>query len=320
MSYTHFTLEERECLLKLYYEGKNFSRIAKELGRHRSTIKREIERNFSKRYKRYNVWGATCKYIERRKKSVRKLILSEGTDEHYFVLTLLRMAWPPEVIAHEAKRFGMKVSASTIYRAIKRGIFGKNASSGLLRRRGKRLNKKENDYTSIKPEHTIHDRPESIEKKENFGDWEGDTLQGAVGKGGLVTFVDRKSKLLRAVRYTNKRKETIYGAFLKAFESLEDGMTVNSITLDNGSEFAEFKEIERDLGTMIYFADPHSPWQRGLNENTNGLLRFFFPKGTNFLLVSDEEVQRVVDLINMRPRKALGYLSPVEFFTSKCCN
>ena len=319
MSYKHFTLEERECLLKLYYEGKNFAQIAKELGRHRSTIKREIERNFSVKRKRYNVWGATCKYIDRRKKSVRKLILEEGTDEHYFVLTLLRMAWPPEAIAHDAERFGMKVSSSTIYRAIKRGIFGKDATKKYLRRRGKRLNKKENDYTSIKPEHTIHDRPESVDRKEAFGDWEGDTLQGAAGKGGLVTLVDRKSKLLRAVRYTNKRKETIHEAFLKAFESLEVGMSVNSITLDNGSEFAAFREIEKDLNTTVYFADPHSPWQRGLNENTNDLLRFFFPKGTNFLLVSDEEVERVVDLLNMRPRKTLGYLSPIEFFSSKCC-
>lgn len=95
---------------------------------------------------------------------------------------------------------------------------------------------------------------------------------------------------------------------------------IETITLDNGSEFADFKGIEDDLHTTVYFADPHSPWQRGLNENTNDMLRFFFPKGTNFLEVDDEDLQSVVSLINNRPRKCLDYLSPLEFISSKCCS
>ncbi|MDD6645421.1 MAG: IS30 family transposase, partial [Oscillospiraceae bacterium] len=94
---------------------------------------------------------------------------------------------------------------------------------------------------------------------------------------------------------------------------------IESITLDNGSEFAAFEKIEKDLQTTIYFADPHSPWQRGLNENTNDMLRFFFPKGTNFHNVTDEELQTVVDLINNRPRKTLDFFSPIEVLYKKCC-
>lgn len=96
-------------------------------------------------------------------------------------------------------------------------------------------------------------------------------------------------------------------------------MPIETITQDNGSEFADFLNIEKDLGTTIYFADLHSPWQRGLNKNTNGLLRFFYPKGTDFLSVSEEKFQKVIHLINSRPRKCLDYLSPLEFLSKKCC-
>ena len=103
-----------------------------------------------------------------------------------------------------------------------------------------------------------------------------------------------------------------------AFELLELPMPIYTITLDNGSEFADFKGIEEDLDTTVYFADPHSPWQRGLNENTNDMLRFFFPKGTDFSLISEEELLHVVHLINSRPRKCLDYLSPIDFISKKC--
>ena len=108
-------------------------------------------------------------------------------------------------------------------------------------------------------------------------------------------------------------------AISRAFELMEAPMPIETITLDNGSEFADFLNIEKDLGTTIYFADLHSPWQRGLNENTNDLLRFFYPKGTDFLSVSEKEFQKVIHLINSRPRKCLGYLSPLEFLSKKCC-
>ena len=158
-----------------------------------------------------------------------------------------------------------------------------------------------------------------MELKGRSGDWEGDTVYGAVGKGCLVTLVDRRSKLLLATRCKSRNSEVIRTAFKNAFKLSGIAPPVETITLDNGAEFAAFKDIEKDLNAVIYFADSHSPWQRGLSENTNDLIRFFFPKGTDFLAVTDEEVQRVVDLINSRPRKCLDFLSPLEFLACKCC-
>ena len=319
LSYTHFTLEERESLSLLYAQGKNYSQIAQELGRHRSTIKREIERNYSKTKKRYHPVRATILYIQRRKRSVRRAVIVEGSELYNFILSRLQCFWPPEVIAYKANECGLPVGSSTIYRAIRKGVFGKLAAKKYLRRRGKNRHLSHKNTNVVHPVYTIHDRPAIVETKERFGDWEGDTVYGAIGKGCLVTNVDRKSKLLVAARSPSRKQEDIREAFKRAFQMMEIPIPVETLTLDNGSEFAAFLNIEKDLETTIYFTDRHAPWQRGLNENTNDLIRFFFPKGTNFLLVTDDEVAEVVHLINSRPRKCLGYLSPLEFVSKRCC-
>ena len=319
LSYTHFTLEERESLALLLQEGKNWSQIARELGRHRSTIKREVERNYSKTKHRYHPVRATICYVMRRKRCVRHAVIARDSELYNFILSRLQRFWPPEVIAHKAKEQGMPVGCATIYRAIRKGVFGKLAAKQFLRRRGKNSNLSHKNCNVVHPVHTIHDRPAIVETKERFWDWEGDTVYGAVGKGCLVTNVDRKSKLLVAARSPSRKQEDIREAFRKAFQMLDLPVSVETLTLDNGSEFAGFLDIEKDLDTTIYFTDRHSPWQRGLNENTNDLIRFFFPKGTNFLLVSDEDVAEVVNLLNSRPRKSLNYLSPLEFVSKFCC-
>lgn len=319
MSYTHFTLEERESLAILLSQGKNYSQIARELGRHRSSIKREVNRNYSKTKKRYNPVRATICYIVRRKKCVRHSIIAEGNELYNYILSRLQVFWPPEVIARKAQEQGFSVGCATIYRAIRKGVFGKLAAQNYLRRRGKNRNLSHKNSNVIHPVYTIHDRPAIVEEKSRLGDWEGDTVYGAVGKGCLVTNVDRKSKLLVAARSPSRKQEDIREAFNRAFHMMEIPIPVETITLDNGAEFVGFLDIEKDLDTTIYFTDPHAPWQRGLNENTNDIIRFFFPKGTNFLLVTDEEVAEVVHLINSRPRKCLDYLSPLEFLSKSCC-
>ena len=319
LSYTHFTLEERESLALLLREGKNYSQIARELGRHRSSIKREVERNYSKSKKRYHPIRATICYAMRRKKCIRHFVIIPDSEPYNFILSRLQRFWPPEVISHKAKECGFSIGCATIYRAIRRGVFGKLAAKNYLRRRGKNSHLSHKNSNVVHPIHTIHDRPDIVETKERFGDWEGDTVYGAIGKGCLVTNVDRKSKLLVAARSPSRKQEDIREAFRKAFQMLELPFCVETLTLDNGSEFAGFLDIEKDLDTTIYFTDRHAPWQRGLNENTNDLIRFFFPKGTNFLLVTDEEVAKVVELINSRPRKCLNYLSPLEFVSKFCC-
>lgn len=188
-----------------------------------------------------------------------------------------------------------------------------------MRRHGKRKNT--HNTQPINPTHTIHDRPPEVDKRERIGDLEGDTVYGGIGKGCLVTLVDRCSRFLYAAPAKSRDSNVIEDAFKKALATT----FVESITLDNGSEFSRFADIEKNHLTTVYFADPHSPWQRGSNENINGLLRFFFPKGTNFLDVSDDDVDSVLSLINNRPRKCLDWLSPIEFLRvlnirNLCCS
>lgn len=318
-SYTHFTLSERNCLQQFLAEGKSFREIAKLLGRSPSTISREVKRNFSKNKKHYNAWRATTLYIMRRRNCVRKHVIQPNTDLYEYIVQCFKMYWSPEIIAYKCKEKGLSICAATIYRALKEKRLPGITPKTHLRRRGKKSTKNRKNCVTIHPVHTIHERPDIVELKARIGDFEGDTVYGGVGKGCAVTIVDRKSKLLVATIAPKREKETICKAFKRAFELSEYPMPIETITLDNGSEFADFLNIEKDLHTTIYFADPHSPWQRGLNENTNDILRFFYPKGTNFLNVSEEEFQNVVHLINSRPRKCLGYLSPLEFLAKKCC-
>jgi len=311
-SYQHFTLEERECLSELLKEGKTQQAIADALGRNKSSVCREIKRNKNKNGT-YHPWRATVLYIVRRKACVRRPLL-EGKRMHLFVSKCLDQYWPPEAISARWKQAGgTGLSHSTIYRAIKRKLLPGYTSKTHLRRRGKR--KPTYNTQSIHPVHTIHDRPKEVELRRRLGDLEGDTVSGAIGKGGLLTLVDRASRYLYTIGIPNRNSIVVKDAFKSALE----GVCVKSITLDNGSEFARFLEIEEQHQTTIYFADPHSPWQRGSNENINGIIRFFFPKGTDFHGIPICDIQRVAALINNRPRKCLGWLSPVEFISMNCC-
>ena len=318
-SYTHFTLSERNCLQQLLSEGKSYREIARVLDRSPSTISREVKRNFSQKKKHYNAWRATTLYIIRRRNCVRKHVIQPNTELYSYIIDSFNKYWSPEIIANKGKEQGFNICTVTIYRALKDNRLSGITSKTHLRRRGKTRQRDRKKCSTIHPVLTIHDRPEIVETKTRFGDFEGDTVYGGVGKGCAVTFVDRKSKLLIAAISPNREKENIRNAFKRAFSLMEYPVPIETITLDNGSEFADFINIEKDLKTRIYFADPHSPWQRGLNENTNDILRFFYPKGTNFLNVSENEFREVIHLINSRPRKCLGYLSPLEFLSKKCC-
>ena len=152
-----------------------------------------------------------------------------------------------------------------------------------------------------------------IRKRERIGDWEGDTVYGGVGKGLLVTLVDRRSRFVRIGLLENRSAELTR----PVIELLLQGLPVKSISLDNGSEFAEFHELEQSLHTLVYFAEPHKPWQRGTNENTNDIVRFFFPKGFDFRTVSDFEISLVENLLNNPPRKCLEWKTPYEVFFNK---
>ena len=322
MSYTHFTLEERVCLQNLLKEKYSLRRIAAILGRNVSSVSREIQRNRAK-YKPhkkpdnnywYHAWHAQNLYVCRRREQVRA-VLSPGTAAWNFVIEGLNRGWSPEAICgrwHRQYPERKPLCASTIYRYVWQKKLPGITAKTHLRRRGKRMMPRNSSYNSIQPDRTILQWPEEIRLRSRIGDWEGDTIYGGVGKGLLVSLVDRKTRYLRLGYISSRNAEETAAAIV----ALLDGLPVRSISLDNGSEFANFHEIEKQLATLVYFAEPHKPWQRGTNENTNDIVRFFFPKGFDFRSVSDSLIQSVEDLINHRPRKCLNWLSPAELFSS----
>ena len=312
-SYTHFTLEERICLQDLLKKGKSCRQIAEILGRSPSTISRELKRNWSKKKNHYHAWGANVKYICRRKDCHRKNHLLLNEEMYQFTLNGLLHYWSPEIIAGKWNtEHSDKLSFSSIYRAVRAGHFPGIKPWTHFRRKAKPYFNQKKSYTRFF-ESSIHDRPIDADNRSRFGDFEGDTIYGSVGKGYLVTAVDRRSRLLVAVKCEDKTIPVINKAFVLAFSKLPKELKPLTLTLDNGTEFLGFKDIEKENDLKVFFADSHSPWQRGSNENINGLIRFFFPRGTDFRNLPQEQLDSVVSLINNRPRKCLGYLSPIEF-------
>lgn len=319
MSYKHFTLEERKYLQQLLSEDKSFREIAAILERSPSTISREVNRNKAK-YKPkgkilnkywYNYWRAETLYKIRRREQQRR-VLKPNTKEWDYVVEKLNLFWSPEQIVNRYEMECNKklVSISTIYRYIYREELPNISKKIHLRRRGKFQLPRNSCYNTIQPERIIPEWPDEIKNRTRIGDWEGDTVYGAVGKGLVVTLADRKTRYLLAGKLQSRNAALTEQVVVK----LLTGKPVKSLSLDNGSEFANFREIEAQIASPIYFAEPHKPWQRGTNENTNDILRFFFPKGTNFHDVSDEDLEEVVYLINTRPRKCLNWKSPFEVF------
>ena len=318
MSYIHFTLEERKYLQQLLSEGYSFRRIAAILERSPSSISREVRRNKAK-YKPhrkpdnqywYNHWRAQNLYIRRRREHVRAG-LQPGSEQWDYIVKNLQVFWTPEEIANRWNRDYPErkpLCVSTIYRYIKLGKFKGITVKQHLRRRGKLMLPRNSCYNSIQPDRIIPQWPQEIRNRIRIGDWEGDTVYGGVGKGLLVSLVDRKSRYLRMGLLMKRSAEDTK----KVIEKLLCGLPVKSVSLDNGSEFSEFRKLEESLSTLVYFAEPHKPWQRGTNENTNDIIRFFFSKGFDFRTVTDDYIQLVENLINNRPRKCLGWKSPAE--------
>ena len=322
MSYTHYTLEERKYLQDLLAKGYSFRKIANYLGRSPSSVSREVKRNRSKKPKNgksnnkycYHSWRAQILTVLRRKSS-RHYRIKSHTEEWNYIIWGISQFWTPEEVAFRWRRdypLNKIFGVSTVYRAIARGYFPNISRRTHLRRRGKRIVRGNIEYNTIKPERIIPEWSEVIKKRLRIGDWEGDTILSKPGNGVIITLVDRRSKYLLATVCHTKKSEVIKDAIIKMFK----GYPVKSISFDNGSEFAKFKEIERELKAPIYFAEPHKPWQRGTNENTNGILRYFLPKSCNFLEVTQQELDNIVNLLNNRPRKALGWKTPAEVFFS----
>ena len=305
--------EERVRIEELLGEGYWQSEIARELRRDPGSISRELRRNeIGGQYS-----AQMAQALARRRRSERPLVRKMDRREiREPVVNGLSQQWSPdEICGRQQEQFAKQpqrhVSASTIYRWIEQSGPLKSHWKKQLRQRGRaRWMPRKPPKRPGKP---LRDRPRIIERRGRLGDFEGDLVLGAPGTGGVLTLVCRKSRFVRFKKVRNKTAHHVHRQFQTALSSVPSNQR-HSTTFDNGSEFARGHLVEKTHGTRIYFAEPGCPHQRGTNENTNGLLRQYFPKGTDFQTVTWAELQRVEALMNNRPRRCLGYRTPAEVF------
>jgi IS30 family transposase len=309
----HLTLEERDRIAQLRCRGAEQKEIAKAIGRSPATISRELRRN------RTDVEYGAAQAQRQAQRRRRERPLARKMDDakiNESVRAGLARNWSPEQIAGRMRQQGAggRVSPQTIYAWIKQDDNREHWET-FLRRRGKRRNQRKNAATTGDAGR-IDQRPEVIEARLRLGDFEGDTVLGPPGTGGLATLVDRQSRLTIVVKIQSKNADHVHEKIKQRLQDLDE-VRRRTITFDNGTEFAHCYRLEKHLGVKLYFADPGCPFQRGTNENTNGLIRQYYPKGTEFRNVSHDQVRRVENLLNDRPRACLGFRTPSEVFFAK---
>lgn len=306
----HFTLEERDRIAELLYLRASQKEIAEELGRSRSSISRELRRNRTGEH--YH--AAQAQFQAERRRSERPIAPKMDDPQiNHAVRDGLAQDWSPQQITGRLKEQTWEkiVSHQTIYTWIKRHDDREHWESH-LRRRGKRPSRPRKTDNSREAARVRH-RPKVIEERQRLGDFEGDTVLGSPGSGGLATLVDRKSRLTIVVKIQSKEAGHVHSKLKQRLKELQEDRR-HSITFDNGTEFARCQRLENHLGLKLYFADPGCPHQRGSNENTNGLIRQYFPKGTDFRTITHYQVRQVEKLLNTRPRACLGFKTPNEVF------
>ena len=326
MKYQQFTIEEREEIQLGMWRKESIRGIARKLSRSASSVSREIRRHLPPERHRYTPRTAHESALTKRSSRGRSERLKNGKIRSY-VITKLKAGFSPEQISGRMKTDlpEFSISHESIYQYIYAQIhrnghgYTKPGCEDLrlfLKRRHKRRAKKgmrKGRRVSIPKGPSIDERPKIVEERSRIGDWESDTIASKDNAPGLNSLVDRKSGLLFLTKVHDKTASATREIVVKRLISLPKEVQ-QTLTMDNGSENQAWREIEEALGISCFFAHPYHSWERGTNENTNGLVRWYFPKGTDFRTISDEEIARVEYILNTRPRKRLKYKTPLEVF------
>ncbi|MEQ1772058.1 MAG: IS30 family transposase [Devosia sp.] len=319
-SRTALTLAEREEISRGVVAGRTVRAIAKALTRAPSTISREITRNGGSG--RYRAAAADKRAW---KKALRPKLckLAKNSRLRQAVAAKLERNWSPEQIAGWLKHLhpeneARRVSHETIYRSLyvqARGVLKKQLVQHLRRHRSIRHSRHATLKGRLANSISIRERPASADDRAVPGHWEGDLLLGS-NSSQIITLVERHSRYVMLAKIPNRETQTVVNALIKQARKLPDEL-YKSLTWDNGKELANHQRFTLETDVDIYFCDPHSPWQRGSNENTNGLLRQYFPKGTDLAPHSQAQLNRIARELNERPRKTLDFHTPAERF-SEC--
>jgi IS30 family transposase len=326
--YKQLSIEEREIIQLGVWRNKSIRKIAKGLNRSPATISRELKRNCPAERRIYTPRVAQEKAQNRIQKRASRYRLKNPIIREY-VIGKLKGDYSPEQIAGRLSVDypGQKISHEAIYQFIysqyQRRGYGDCKGLDLriyLKRKHKVRHRK---YVPFRPQRlkikdavSINERPKSIDLRRIIGHWEGDSMVSRQSKTGLNTLVERKSGLVFISKIENGTAEVTTDAVINRFKVLPPGRR-RTLTLDNGSENAGHKTITKALGTKCFFANAYHSWERGSNENTNGLIRYYLPKKTDFKFVSNEHIQQIENILNNRPRKRLKWLTPLEVFNGR---
>jgi IS30 family transposase len=319
--YNHLTLMDREKLFLLSSQGYGQAMIAERIGFSQSAVSRELRRNRNKVSHVYEPFQANLKASSRKVRGC-KIDKNQQLKDHIY--SKLELGWSPDVISKRLKLESGQayVSHETIYQHIYQPAQRKLKSYKLLtRHKSKRGPRK--TYTAkdlkMKDKISIHNRPPEINDRASFGHWEGDLMIGKNSKSQVLTLQERKSRFLIIKKLPSKNavivnaKITDLGKNLKAV----DKIPFLTVTFDNGTEFNEFKELQKTLGIGVYFCDPYASWQKGGIENANGIIRRTIPKKSDFNHYSDRDIDDLMWNINTTPRKCLGYKTPYEVIANE---
>lgn len=320
-NYARLTLADREEISRGVYAFEKFAAIARRLNRPTSTVSREVWANVSCRT-HYRAEKADDAAEKRHAKGRSKKFDTNQALKDY-VYGKLRVEWSPEEIASRVKKEypqdkDMRVSHETIYHhlyCLPRGELKKELMKGLRQERKMRQHRGSMRYQRQKIQDivSISERPKEVEDRVIPGHWEGDLIIGKYQESAMGTLVERTTRLTLLVPLEKKDAFTVRKSFAAAFARIPEKFK-KSLTYDRGSEMSQHRLFTKDTKIQVYFADPQSPWQRGTNENTNGLIRQYFPKGTDFKGVSLSDIKEAERRLNSRPRKALDYYTPSEKF------